>query len=1098
MSKSRPAVVAIEHQGKPFYFAFADSEDHIMGVMRETGSFYELGLLRALGLVLRAGDLVLDVGANVGTHAVYFAGTCGCRVTAFEPIEATARLLRENCRINGLDRLVEVQVTAVGARAGHAKVTSSNEKNSGATRLVESTEGELPLIALDDQLSSLGKVKVLKIDVEGMEIAVLEGAAALLERDRPVVACECLERKDFDRISELMDSAGYVACNVFNASPTYVFLPIDELTQRSDLLSLVASSVLTVRDDTRSALRLARAAQRAADDNAKVISQLTPLLKQTPLADAVSERVERLATALEGTLTQRVEELRQSDGDLVERIESLRRTNGELAERVGRIEEIRQDLEELAVGTRIDALETASVELRDVGQQSQARLATLSDDVVRGVRSHNTHMRQLTEAIEALRVEHSLLAKEMQRRMARAERRHDKLLDGRVFGTLRKVKALLQRVGLMRSRPSASTKPPSTGTPRSSRPAAAATEPQPASGERRDPAPALVPANDTAPRRGGDQTSSLPVAAAGPTVTPREDTQPKEPIVSLPRPDKVRIAGVPYMSRPLGGAVGHLETHSGMPLLSVVMTSFNTGPLIEPAIRSILDQTWVNLELIVVDDCSTDDTREIVQRLAASDSRLKLYCFGDNRGTYFCKNFGITRSQGVAVTFMDSDDTSDPARLQLQFESLNRPGIAVSTCNHIRVDTDGKTISINGITERIAYISQMIKRSVIREVGYFDTVRTSADDEILRRIKATYGPESHSNVKRVLYTALLRDGSLTRDPDNAINFVQPRGENQSFLSPQRRHYAAMVTRWHEWLAQKNLRPYMPFPVVRRPFPVFGKLVVSHGRYDDNMISVCLASYPPRRDKLQSVVEALLPQADHIFVYLNEYTETPDFLRHSRITVQLGGQGQNLRDNGKFYFMPKVPSGFVFTVDDDIVYPPDYVQTLIRKLEFYERRAVVGLHGTIFAKPIRTYFRERTVYHFEHELAHDVVVNQLGTGTVAFHTDLVRPDLAQFRSTGMADVWLAMACRKARVPMVAIERPAEWMKSMGVEEKTLFREFREDDSRQTKLVKSAAPWDERIEGDIGAILSSRERQIGEAYRQLLPRPAAPPVTEATEG
>ncbi|WP_298832064.1 FkbM family methyltransferase [uncultured Piscinibacter sp.] len=1056
----KTAVISIQDRGRPFYFVFPSAEDHILATMQETGGFYELQMLRALQTVLSPGDHVLDVGANIGTHAVFFAGITGCRVTAFEPVPAVAALLQENRRINGLDALIEVRAEAVGAHSGTARVVSSDEKNSGATRLAESADGMLPLVALDDMLGTLPTVRLLKVDVEGMEAEVIRGATALLARDQPVVACECLNRSDFELLDGTLRPLGYVGCNVFNASPTYVFLPVAELARRPELLALIAASLLTVREDSRAALRQARGAARSADESAKAVGELRTLQQAE-----VNQRTRQELAALGERLDRQFAALANLPGradTFDERLAALDERLAAFDERLGAFE-----------AQRLAALEA---EL----QSTRARFATLSDDVVRAARAQSEGTRQIVESIEGLRLEHGLLSKDYQRRMTRAERRFDKLLNGRVFGSLRRVKRFLQIFGLMRNTDAA---PPAPQTaPAAAAAAAAVGAPRPPTGA----APARAPAAPAAP-------AAQPAPPPAPVVV---DTS--SPDTPLPRPDKVRLAGVAYMSRPLGGVTGHHETHSGQPLVSVIMTSFNTGALIEPAIRSITAQTWTNLELIVVDDCSTDDTRAIVERLAAEDPRVRLFCFGDNRGTYFCKNFGITRSKGVAVTFMDSDDTSDPNRLALQYEALNRPGIAVSTCNHIRVDTEGKTIEINGVTERIAYISQMIKRSVIREVGYFDSIRTSADDEMLRRIKATYGPESHSNVKRVLYTALLREGSLTRDPENAINFIEPRRENQSFLSPQRRHYAAMVTRWHEFLSQKSLRPYMPFPVVRRPFPVYGKLVVAPGRYDHNAVSACIASFPPRKDKLREVVARLLPQVDHLYVYLNEYEEVPDFLRHSRITAELGGKARDLRDNGKFHFMQSLSSGFVLTVDDDIAYPPDYVETLIRKVDFYERRAVVGLHGTIFAKPIRNYFRGRTLYHFEHELPHDVVVNQLGTGTVAFHTDLLRPDIAEFKTTGMADVWLALACKRIGAPMIAIERQAGYLQSLGFEESTLFREFRKDDTRQTKLVRSVEPWSEALEGDIGSILATRERTLGAAFGALLPRPAPPSSATPAEG
>lgn len=632
------------------------------------------------------------------------------------------------------------------------------------------------------------------------------------------------------------------------------------------------------------------------------------------------------------------------------------------------------------------------------------------------------------------------LAVEMRSRVTVVEQRHEALLNGTIFSFLRRIAGIGQAVGLLRG------------------------------GLRGRQVPGHAPST----------------AVAGPVPAGRPPAPKPVDQNGLPPHKSVRIAGVPYMSRPKEPLGAPAVTYEGEPLISVVMTCYNTGAYVEQAARSILGQTWRNLELIAVDDCSTDDTRAVLERIANEDPRLQVFCLGVNRGTYWSKNFGITRSRGEVVTFMDSDDISEPGRLAAQFAALNHVGRVVSTCNHVRKDESGTIIEINGVVERVAYISQMVKRPVFDEIGYFDSVRTSADDEFLRRIRRSYGREAEVNVKKPLYVALLRDGSLTSDPDNAINFKQERTEVQSFLSPQRRHYAAMCERWHSFLDEKGLRPYVPFPVVRRPFPAFGKLRIGTGEYEGNFITACLASYPPRRDKLKVVVESILPQVDHLYVYLNEYSkdDVPEFLKHSRITVEVGGA--DLRDNGKFFFMDRVRDGYVITVDDDLVYPHDYVQTLIRKIEFYDRKVVVGLHGTIYAKPIKSFFAGRTLIHFEEEMKQDTVVNQLGTGTTAFHTSAIRPELAWFRQSGMADVWFAVEARKRRVTLVAIERPVEWLTVQGVEETTLFREFRRNDSVQTDAIRSVAPWKEVLWAPLDGIVADRSARFGKPYSRLAPR------------
>ena len=352
MSTATPksAVISIQDRGRPFYFVFPGTEDHILATMQETGGFYELALLRALQTVLKPGDHVLDVGANVGTHSVYFAGVADCRVTAFEPVPEIAALLKENCRINGLAERVEVHAVAVGSAAGNAQVVGTDEKNSGATRLAESAQGGLPMLSLDSLLERLAPVRVLKVDVEGMESSVIRGARSLLERDRPVVACECLNKTEFESMDAQMRALGYVGCNVFNASPTYIFLPVQELSSRPELQALIAASLLTVREDSRTALRQARSAVRSADESAKSVAELRKL-QQAELNTRTQQELKALSDRLERTDGRLAELAGRTDGRLAE-LGVLTGRADALAERIAALEEQARRLAELDAQVR--------------------------------------------------------------------------------------------------------------------------------------------------------------------------------------------------------------------------------------------------------------------------------------------------------------------------------------------------------------------------------------------------------------------------------------------------------------------------------------------------------------------------------------------------------------------------------------------------------------------------------------------------------------------------------------------------------------------------------------------------------------------------
>lgn len=111
---------------------------------------------------------------------------------------------------------------------------------------------------------------------------------------------------------------------------------------------------------------------------------------------------------------------------------------------------------------------------------------------------------------------------------------------------------------------------------------------------------------------------------------------------------------------------------SDEPKISVVVANFNHAPYIEQAVKSILNQTYTNLEIIIVDDCSNDNSRDVINKLVKLDNRILQPIFlPQNRGKWFALNHGIEkRATGDLVTTQDADDASSPQRLEWQVKTL--------------------------------------------------------------------------------------------------------------------------------------------------------------------------------------------------------------------------------------------------------------------------------------------------------------------------------------------------------------------------------------------------------------------------------------------
>ncbi len=129
-------------------------------------------------------------------------------------------------------------------------------------------------------------------------------------------------------------------------------------------------------------------------------------------------------------------------------------------------------------------------------------------------------------------------------------------------------------------------------------------------------------------------------------------------------------------------------------LVSIVMPSYNTGKYIAEAIESVINQTYKNWELLIVDDCSTDNTDEIVEPYL-TDARIKYFKNKMNSGAAVSRNKALRESKGKWIAFLDSDDLWLPYKLEKQIKFMEKKGYHFSYTKYSEIDTEGKT---NGIT----------------------------------------------------------------------------------------------------------------------------------------------------------------------------------------------------------------------------------------------------------------------------------------------------------------------------------------------------------------------------------------------------------------
>jgi glycosyltransferase involved in cell wall biosynthesis len=164
--------------------------------------------------------------------------------------------------------------------------------------------------------------------------------------------------------------------------------------------------------------------------------------------------------------------------------------------------------------------------------------------------------------------------------------------------------------------------------------------------------------------------------------------------------------------------------------ISVVITTYNYGAFIKEAVDSVLNQTLAIIEIIIIDDGSRDNTKDIVAEF--NDPRI-MYCYQKNQGQPKAKNRGICESSGELVAFLDADDVWLPSKLAKQVALFSNPEVGVVYSRRKWIDPSGKIISGNERALRkgsilnyifvdnfICFSSSVLRRSYLEEVGYFD------------------------------------------------------------------------------------------------------------------------------------------------------------------------------------------------------------------------------------------------------------------------------------------------------------------------------------------------------------------------------------------
>ena len=173
-------------------------------------------------------------------------------------------------------------------------------------------------------------------------------------------------------------------------------------------------------------------------------------------------------------------------------------------------------------------------------------------------------------------------------------------------------------------------------------------------------------------------------------------------------------------------------------LVSIITPSYNSIKFVEASISSVLQQTYSNWELILVDDASTDESKDLIKRIASKDHRIFSLFLEKNSGSAVARNTAIKKARGRYIAFLDSDDLWERDKLACQIDFMKKKDIAFSFTSYKSISEDGKKIysdirapkeiDYDGLLKNtiIGCLTVVLDRSKLNEIK-MPNLRTSQD-----------------------------------------------------------------------------------------------------------------------------------------------------------------------------------------------------------------------------------------------------------------------------------------------------------------------------------------------------------------------------------
>ncbi len=153
------------------------------------------------------------------------------------------------------------------------------------------------------------------------------------------------------------------------------------------------------------------------------------------------------------------------------------------------------------------------------------------------------------------------------------------------------------------------------------------------------------------------------------------------------------------------------------PLVSVITPVYNCEQYLNLTIESVLCQTYTNWEMILVDDCSPDNSAEIIRSYQQKDDRIRYVRLSENGGAAIARNKALEVSRGRYIAYLDADDIWLPEKLEKQIDFMTKNDVAFTCCDYEKIESDGTRLNkIIHMPKTMTY-NQYLRNTIIQTVG---------------------------------------------------------------------------------------------------------------------------------------------------------------------------------------------------------------------------------------------------------------------------------------------------------------------------------------------------------------------------------------------